>query len=435
MENIKLTDMKKIFILILLIISIASYSQVQYGPPTKGQLGAWNSASVTLSSQNVLDSVITGQAAQTATVNNILTATSGSAALNVSGYRSVSVQVISTGSGGTFIFEGSNDNTNFQTIPMFSQLVTNAFVTAAVTATSSNLIYIGPINFTYFRLRIATTITGGSIQAFTALRQTPFSPAFYTVQQPTGTNLNTAIASGTVTTVSTVTTLSNTTQLTPGTAATNLGKGEDIAAATGDVGVEMLGLRNDALTSNTNASGDYIVPVTDLYGSLITKDQQKQKRTYRAAFVVAPATAATDIFQLIGSASTTVEITKFIISGTQTTGGMADVYISKRSAANTGGTSSATTNVPMISTDASATAVGAIYTANPTPGAAVGDIYVATVPLSAITAVTNNIVEVKFGELGKPLILSGVAQAVAIRLNGATVTGGSIKIVIEWTEY
>lgn len=163
-----------------------------------GQAAAASSQPVTLSNENVQDLYVTGQSAQTATVNNILTAASGSAATDVTGYRSVSVQIVSTGTGGTFTFEGSNDNTNFQTVPMFSQLVTNTFITAAVTATSSQIIYIGPLNFRYFRVRIATTITGGSIQAFTTFKQTSFSPAFVTVQQPTAGNLQvTATMTGT----------------------------------------------------------------------------------------------------------------------------------------------------------------------------------------------------------------------------------------------
>lgn len=427
--------MKKLIFILLSALSIASYSQVQFGPPTKGQLGAWNSAAVTLSSQNVLDSFVTGQSAQTATVNNILTATSGSAATDLSGYRSLSVQVVSTGTGGTFIFEGSNDNATFQTAIVFNNtLSSGGNIAGAITATSSGLIYIGPINFRYLRLRIATTITGGSIQAVSKFSQVAFTPALMQIAQSAAANLN-VTATGTITAVTTVTTLSNTTQLTPGSAAANLGKAEDAVAGSGDVGVASLFIRNDALTSNVNNNGDYISPVTDIYGASIVKDQQRQKRTYRTAFVVAPAVSATDIFQLIGSASTTVEITKIIISGVQTTGGMIDLYIIKRSTANTSGTSSGSTMVPMISTDAAATAVGAIYTANPTTGTPVGNIYIESLPLSAANGITNNIVSIDFGERGKPVILSGVAQAIAINLNGVTVTGGSLKITVEFTEY
>lgn len=390
-----------------------------------GQQAAASAQAVTLSNENVQDLSVTGQSAQTATVNNILTTSSGATATDLTGYRSFSIQIISTGTGGTFIFEGSNDNTNFQTIPTSTQLIlTGTVLTAAITPTSSNLIYIGPVNFRYMRCRIATTITGGSIQAVSKFSQAPFTPMVLYVSQSTAANLNTTIT-GTVTA----------NLGTGGTGATSIGKAEDAVAASGDTGPAIMALRNDLPTSNASGSGDYVVPTTDIYGNFVVKDQQRHKPTYRTAFVVAPAITATDIFQLIGSSTKTVEITKIIISGTQTTGGMVDVYIKKRSSANSGGTSSAATLVPMISTDAAATAVGAIYTANPTPGATVGDAYIESIPLSAITGITNNVVEINFGERGKAIQLSGVAQAIAINLNGVTVTGGSIKITVEFTEY
>lgn len=61
-------------------------------------------------------------------------------------------------------------------------------------------------------------------------------------------------------TVTTVSTLSNTTQLTPGTAATNLGKSRDSAVGATDTGVAILGVRRDTPTAETPAAGDYIVP-------------------------------------------------------------------------------------------------------------------------------------------------------------------------------
>ena len=48
----------------------------------------------------------------------------------------------------------------------------------------------------------------------------------------------------------------------PGTGATNLGKAEDAAHASGDTGVMDLGVRNDALAALTNADGDYTPKAT-----------------------------------------------------------------------------------------------------------------------------------------------------------------------------
>jgi hypothetical protein len=77
-----------------------------------------------------------------------------------------------------------------------------------------------------------------------------------------------------------------TTSIVPGTAATNLGKAEDAAAASGDTGVAILVVRQDSITGSTSADGDYgmvkadsagrvyvnasgvAVPITDNSGSL-----------------------------------------------------------------------------------------------------------------------------------------------------------------------
>jgi hypothetical protein len=154
------------------------------------------------------DIFVTGQSAQTATVNNILTTTAGTASSELTGYRTASVQVVSTGTAGTFIFEGSNNDINFQAIPVFSQLIlTGTPITGAITASATQLIYVFPVNFRYLRLRIATTITGGSIQAFSKFSQTNFTPAILQIAQATAANLNVNV--GTLPTLGTLTTLAN----------------------------------------------------------------------------------------------------------------------------------------------------------------------------------------------------------------------------------
>lgn len=59
------------------------------------------------------------------------------------------------------------------------------------------------------------------------------------------------------------------TGITPGNGASELGKSEDAAHASGDIGVETVFLREDALTVSTSASGDYQVPKTDAMGRQI----------------------------------------------------------------------------------------------------------------------------------------------------------------------
>jgi hypothetical protein len=137
---------------------------------------------------------LVGQAAQTAIVNNILTAVAGAAAFDAKDYRSAMVQVVSTGTGGTFIFEGSNDNVNFQAIPVYNQnVLTGTPITAAITATATQIGYVFPTNFRYIRLRIVIAITGGSIQAFSKFMQSPFAPAVNQIANTSSGNLQSIV--------------------------------------------------------------------------------------------------------------------------------------------------------------------------------------------------------------------------------------------------
>lgn len=58
------------------------------------------------------------------------------------------------------------------------------------------------------------------------------------------------------------------TSILPGTGATNLGKAEDAAHASGDVGVMALAVRNDAISTLTSASGDYAALTTNAFNQL-----------------------------------------------------------------------------------------------------------------------------------------------------------------------
>lgn len=95
---------------------------------------------------------------------------------------------------------------------------------------------------------------------------------------------------GTVNTVTTVTTVSTVTgvtaitgSVTPGSAAANLGKAEDATANSADVGVAILGCRNDAdgtaaCTSGTD--GEYTVLATDNTGAVMVTGQHPTQWTY-----------------------------------------------------------------------------------------------------------------------------------------------------------
>jgi hypothetical protein len=129
------------------------------------------------------NSIVIGQAGQTAVVNNILDPTAGANATDVLPQSSFSIQVVSTGTAGTYIFEGSNDNVNFIGIPVFNlSIIIPVPINTAITATASSAIYVGACKFRYLRLRIVTAITGGSIQAFSNYSEHPIA----LTQQPIG---------------------------------------------------------------------------------------------------------------------------------------------------------------------------------------------------------------------------------------------------------
>ncbi|MCZ8310943.1 MAG: hypothetical protein O9320_08815 [Magnetospirillum sp.] len=139
--------------------------------------------------------VYTGAAAQTAVVNNILESVAGAGWTDVRNLRAASVQVVSTGTGGTFIFEQSNDGVNAATLPVFNAAqVTAAPTTAAITATASQIVYSFPIRCNFVRLRIVSAITGGSIQAFSRFSSEPWTAAAQLVASNTAANFNATIA-------------------------------------------------------------------------------------------------------------------------------------------------------------------------------------------------------------------------------------------------
>jgi hypothetical protein len=222
----------------------------------------------------------------------------------------------------------------------------------------------------------------------------------------------------------------------PGTGATNLGKGEDNAAATGDVGVFVLGVRRDALAISASATGDYNEMAVDRFGSQINRSFEKTARSFNAAANVTPAATPTDVADLFGNASTTVVITAITVKGVQTTGGMPEIIVAKRSTANSAGTRTAMTAVPLDATDTAASSIPGTYTANPTTGTLVGNLRREYVPIPAAAAPIGNAgTRFEFGDKGKGITLSGTAQGVSVNLNGVTLTGGVLDVEFEWYEY
>jgi hypothetical protein len=382
--------MKKI--LFFLLISTAAFSQ-----PYNGSLN---------------DSYLVGQSGLTAIVNNILPNAATSAdGTDMSGYGAALVQVVSTATAGTYIFEGSNFlNTNYVAINVWNQ-VGGVGVSAAITATASQIGYYVPKKFRYIRLRIATTLTGGTVQAVTTLMRTDTDPSFPQVQGTVTANLGAG-----------------------GTAATSLGKAEDGVAASGDTGVPIFAVRRDALTTSAGAAGRYNEIATNRFGAVSVAGFRTNARTYSASANIAVASAATDIAAFFGNATTTVQVTKIRVTGIQTTTGVVDMLLVRRSTANTAGTSSNFSVALHETTDAANSSTPIAYTANPTVGTLAGVVRRWYTVFTSNAGPSSSEYTLEFGENGKPLVLSGVTQGICLNLNGANVSG-LVNVSIEWIEF
>lgn len=174
--------------------------------------------------------------------------------------------------------------------------------------------------------------------------------------------------------------------------------------------------------------------VTDVGAlSVVTVDGWKTTYSAAATSIVSAATAQ-DIFTLTGSATKTIRITRVTVTGTQTTAAQQNILLVRRSTANTGGTSTAVTAVPMDSTNAAATATALAYTANPTAGTLVGALRSRKVFVGATTANSDEFISDFGTRNAQAIVLRGTSQVFAVNLNGVTVTGGNFNVAIEWTE-
>ena len=166
---------------------------------------------------------------------------------------------------------------------------------------------------------------------------------------------------------------------------------------------------------------------------------QNQYYTYSAVSTAfTPGATPVDIFTITGSATHNIYVQKMGISTTQGTAGLNGLFIAKRSAANTGGTSAAPAIVPYVSTNSAATATVLQYTANPTAGALVGYVWGGWVNSPVVTtAGTGEIItEVDFvTEYGQPIALLSAAEVLAWNFKGAALPGGlSVIAYVVWTE-
>ncbi len=397
-------------------------------------------------SMNLSNDLVVGAAASTAAIGVDLLTGLASGWYDAQAFHSAQIQIIGSAgtSAGTIVFEQTNDTTaaaagNAWPVDEDTSLTPTPNVAPFAITQNTTRMFGGAVKARYVRVRVTVAPVSATIQAIAVFSQLPYTRQVVTVHQAAAANLNltASIAAAqtlaTVTTVGTVTTLTGTTTLTPGTGATNLGKAEDAVAASGDTGVFVLGVRRDVAVASASAAGDYNELAVGPFGDQYISKLGTRKRSYSCAFTVALAASATDVVEIIGSASTTVEIVRITIGGVQTTAGQVLLNLIRRSTAASAGSSTNQTLVPHQATDAAATAVVKAYTANPTTGTSVGNIRSRRLPIGMSTSLIAP-TEFTFGENTKPVFLAGVAQTLCLNLAGVTVAGGSLDVEIELTE-
>ena len=174
-------------------------------------------------------------------------------------------------------------------------------------------------------------------------------------------------------------------------------------------------------------------------GTILCVSHNSPKPTFRYTAVdITPEATATDVLVLKGSATKIIRITRAGILGSATAASIYDLYLTKRTTANTGGTSTAPTPSQSDSSDAAATATLALYTANPS-AVGTGVILEASkvyLPAGATPAGAGTQREFTFGNRNdKAPVLRGEAESIAFNFAGAAVpTGASLYLIIEWTE-
>lgn len=206
----------------------------------------------------------------------------------------------------------------------------------------------------------------------------------------------------------------------------------------------------DAL-SLTGLYGQVVANVVELLNSSGTFDRARSaigttgilainsegtKATYSAGVIgFTPAATATDFWQIIGSATKTVRVTRLSISGLATAAASIALQLFKRTTASTAGSPSAVTAAQHDSNDATPTAVVNTFGANPSAlGTSGGVVRAQKLNLGAAGAAGQLVWDFTTRN-SRGLVLRGVAQQLALNWNGAAVPAGTVlEIDVEFTE-
>jgi hypothetical protein len=164
------------------------------------------------------------------------------------------------------------------------------------------------------------------------------------------------------------------------------------------------------------------------------------KATYTYSInALATLASHTDLLVLRGSATKTIKVIHFELSGLATTSAQIIALLKKHTIADTGGTGTlGATPTKHDSNDGAATAVINTYqTTLPTVDASATIIRAIRLQVApaAATATTPDRYTTDFGDIGyEPIVLRGVAQEFALNFNAVTITGGLFDFSVTWIE-
>lgn len=149
----------------------------------------------------------------------------------------------------------------------------------------------------------------------------------------------------------------------------------------------------------------------------------------------------TDLLTITGSATKIIRIVQMQLLPRSTSAALQNISFIRRSAANTGGTSTTPTGFPVDSADPAATAVVNLYSAAPTLGTALTTLGVQRAVSGTLTgapgsiALSNVVLQSSSILFHKPIILRGITESLCMNYGGAALTAGfSAEWTITWTE-
>lgn len=226
--------------------------------------------------------------------------------------------------------------------------------------------------------------------------------------------------------------------------------GKTTAASVTDTTVSAGQLYAYLLVSTDTGVSPNVVTASTIVGPVLAQSSAvgSSNFTYAAsATAFTPVATPTDFFNIFGSSTKNILITRIEVSGmtSAATAITMDLQLIKRNTAGTLGSAVLTglTAVPVDSANPAATAVAStVGTANYTTlGTSVGVVAARKIPLTLSPATAtdfpiSNVVVFTFNDLAEQgIVLRGTADQLALGLNGATLPAGtSLDINITWEE-